>query len=153
MVDQLGTTSAASQVNNVIALSTDTPTTAVTNSVETASKINGIYLKVEVVSNEAPVVGAIPNVYMSIFKNPGGTLPTPAPNTVGANDHKRYIIHQEMVMIENIRGGNPRILFNGVIPFPKGYKRNGPGDAWVVSILSPVLDIAFCLQCHYKEFR
>ena len=153
VVDLSGTLTAASQINNVIALSTDTPTLAATTSVETGSKVNGIYLKVEVASNEAQVGGAIPNVYMSIFKNPGGGLTTPTANAIGANDLKRYIIHQEMVMIDNKLGGNPRILFNGVIPFPKGYRRNGPGDAWVVSVLCPQIDIAYCVQCIYKEFR
>ncbi len=152
VIDLSGTLTAATQVNNVIALSTDTPDLATVNEVETGSKINGIYLKVEVASNETDA-GAIPNVYMSVFKNPGGNLPTPAPNAVGANDLKRYIIHQEMIMMNNLAGGNPRVLFNGVIALPRGYRRNGPNDAWVVSLLSPQVNIAFCLQAHYKEFR
>ncbi len=153
VVDISATLAAATQLNNVIALSTDTPDLAGTTDVETGSKINGIYLKVEVASNEAFDSGAIPNVYMSVFKNPGGGLPTPVPNAVGGNDLKRYIIHQEMIMINNTIGGNPRVLFNGVISIPKGYRRNGPGDAWVISILSPAINIALCMQAHYKEFR
>ncbi len=132
---------------------TDTPTLAATNSVETGSKVNGIYLKVEVASNEAQDVGAIPNVYMIISKNPGGNITQPAANAVGASDNKRYTIHQEMIMLDNKLGGNPRILFNGVIAIPKGYRRNAPNDLLTISILSPALNIAICLQCHYKEFR
>ncbi len=73
--------------------STDTPTLAATNSVETGAKVNGIYLRVEVASNDAQVTGAIPNVYMAISKDPGGNLAAVDPNNVGASDNKRFVIH------------------------------------------------------------
>ena len=64
---------------------------------------------------------------MLVFKNPGGNLTVPANNTVGSNDNKKYVIHQEMVMLEQSISGNPRTLFNGVIRIPRGYQRNGRG--------------------------
>ncbi len=144
-----GATSATSVI-----LATDTPTLAVSSSVQTGSTVHGIYLKVEVASNEAVDLGAIPNVYLLVLKNPGGNLSFPSANAVGTNDNKKYVIHQEMVMIENKgQGSNGRILFNGVIVIPKGYKRFGPNDLLQVNILSPALNIAFCAQVHYKEFR
>ncbi len=153
VVDSSATLAAATQLNLTLIDAFDAPTLAVTNAVETGSVVNGIYLKVEVASNEAQDVGAIPNVYMAVIKNPGANLTLPAPNAVGANDNKRYVIHQEMIMLDNKLGGNPRILFNGVIAIPKGYRRNGPDDRLVLAILSPAIDIALCFQCHYKEFR
>ncbi len=153
VVDFSATLAAASTLTNILVDTVDAPVIASTNQVETGSKVNGIYLKVEVASNEAPDVGAIPNVYLSVFKNPGNNLTFPAPNAVGSSDNKRFIIHQEMIMLENLRGGNPRVLFNGVIVIPKGYTRFGPDDALSLQILSPQVDIALCLQCHYKEFR
>ncbi len=138
----------------VLASATDTPTQGVNNSVETGAKINGFYIRLEVASNEAISLGAIPNAYLAIFKNIGGNLTAPAPNNVGVNDNKRYVIHQEMTMIENKgQGSNARTLFNGVIVIPKGMRRMGPGDIWNAICLSPALDVAFCLQAHYKEFR
>ncbi len=133
--------------------STDTPVLGNSNECETGSKVNGIYLKVEVASNDVEVPDAIPNVYMIVWKNPGANLTAPSANNVGVSDNKRFVIHQEMIMIENSKGGNPRVLFNGVIAIPRGYRRNGPNDLLQVVFLSPAIDIAVCLQCHFKEFR
>ncbi len=136
------------------ATATDTPTLAATGSVETGSKINGVYLRVEIASNEAIDLGAIPNVYMYVAKNPGANLSMPSPNAVGADDNKRFVIHQEMSMIENKgQGSNARTLFNGVVVIPKGYRRMGPNDVLFVSVLCPALATVVCVQAHYKEFR
>ncbi len=154
VVDLAGTVAANVKGVNNIATATDTPTLAVTSSVETGSKINGFYIRAEIASNEAQDVGAIPNAYLIVWKNTGGNLTRPEPNLVGGNDNKRFVIHQEMSMIENTgKGGNARTLFNGVVVVPKGYRRMGPNDVWEVLILCPQLDTAQCIQVHYKEFR
>ncbi len=132
----------------------DAPTLAVTNSCQIGSKINAIYLKCEAYATSS---AALSNFYMIVFKNPGNNIGSPAPNTVGANDNKRFVIHQEMVMLQKEQaselGGNPRVVFNGVIVIPKGYRRMGPNDRLVAHFLSPGVSVEFCLQCHYKEFR
>ncbi len=140
------------QLNTVIVNTKDAPVLANVNEVETGSKINGIYLKVEVATLTS-VATIIANVYMIIMKNPGGNIVVPTVNAVGADDNKRFVIHQEMIMLDNTTGGNPRILFNGVIAIPKGYRRMGPNDQLYCSIMSPAGKIALCIQCHYKEFR
>ncbi len=131
----------------------DAPVLANTTDVETGSKINGVYMKVIIASNEATVGGAIPNVYMLIMKSPATNVATITPNIVGADDSKKFVIHQEMGMIENQISGIPTVLFNGVIKFPRPYIRNGPNDKWKFVILSPAINISFCLQAHFKEFR
>ncbi len=153
MVDASATITAGTSLQNTLISTVDAPVLANQAEVETGSKVNGIYLKVEVASNEAFDTGAIPNVYFMLVKNPGNNLSFPAPNAVGSNDNKRYVIHQEMVMINNTIGGNPRVLFNGVIVIPKGYRRFGPQDSLELFVLSPAINIAMCLQAHYKEFR
>ncbi len=154
VVDNSATIAQNTNTAIILASATDTPTLAVTNSVETGAKINGFYLRVEVASNEAIDLGAIPNVYMAIWKNPGGNLVDIFPSVVGPNDNKRYVIHQEMSMIENKgQGSNARTLFNGVIVIPKGYRRMGPNDEWQFQFICPALATVLCLQCHYKEFR
>ncbi len=130
----------------------DDPVIGQTAQVLTGSTVNAIYLKVEVASNETDA-GAIPNCYMFVAKNPGDNLTLPSPNTVGGNDNKKFIIHQEMVMLNNLAGGNPRVLFNGVIVIPRGYRRFGPADKLVLSLRSTAVNITSCVQCHYKEFR
>ncbi len=154
VVDSSATVAAGTALEFQIANATDTPTLAVTNSVETGAKINGFYIRVEVASNEAIDLGAIPNAYLMISKNPGGNVTMPAPNAVGASDNKRFVIHQEMSMIENKgQGSNARTLFNGVVVVPKGMRRMGPGDQWRCTVLCPALDTAQCVQFHFKEFR
>ncbi len=153
VVDSQGTQAAGTNLETIVIIASDAPTLALTKSVQTGAKVHGIYLRVEVASNDAQVAGATPNVYMSVSKNPGGNLTLPAPNAVGQNDNKRYVIHQEMVMIQNVVSSNPRTLFNGVIVIPKGYSRFGPNDELTVSVLSPQIDISACIQVHFKEFR
>ncbi len=130
--------------------SVDNPVITAEEDVETGSKVNGIYLKVEVYATTS---GALSNVYMIIFKNPGLNLTSPEPNQVGKNDNKRFVIHQEMVMLQKVTNSNPRTLFNGVIVLPRGYRRFGPNDTLDAIFLAPGVNIDLCLQCHYKEFR
>ncbi len=154
VVDSSATLAGGTNVVNVLVSTKDAPVLANTTEVETGSTVNGIYLRLEVASNEAIDLGAIPNVYMAVYKIPGGNLTAINPQAEGVIDDKRYVIHQEMVMITNAgQGSNPRTLFNGVIVIPKGYRRFGPNDLLSMSIKCPALDIAFCYQVHYKEFR
>ncbi len=128
----------------------DAPVLANVTECETGSKVNGIYLKVEAYATST---AALANFYMAVFKNPGNNLTNPAANTVGSNDNKRFVIHQEMVMMEKNTTGNPRTVFNGVVVIPRGYRRNGPADQLKLILLSPGVSADFCVQCHYKEFR
>lgn len=140
-----GVTNTESLINTV-----DAPVLAQSVQVETASKVHGIYLHVEVVGTSS---AALSNVYLSVFKNPGNNLVIPAPNVVGISNNKKYVFHQEMLMVQKQTGSNPRTLFNGVIVIPKAYQRNGPADRIGMKILAPGISIDYCLQCHYKEFR
>ncbi len=128
----------------------DTPDLATTNEVQTGSTVNGIYLKVELY---ATTNGALANFYMIVYKNPGGNLADITPNAVGIKDDKRYVIHQEMIMLEQKVNGNPRTAFNGVIVLPRGYRRFGPNDNLRLRMFAPGVDVFVCIQCHYKEFR
>ncbi len=154
VVDASATTAAAAAGAFVLADTVDAPVQSDSAQVIVGSKIYGFYIKLEVASNEAIDLGAIPNFYMYVAKNPGNNLTLPAANAVGVNDNKRFVIHQEMTMIENKgQGSNPRTVFAGVVSVPKGYQRNGPDDRWVINTLCPALDTAQCVQVHYKEFR
>ncbi len=146
---QLGIVLGTASTSGLIA-SNDSPVLANTTEVETGSKVNGIYFNAEAYATTA---GALANIYMMITKNPGGNLVFPDPNGVGADDNKRYVIHQEMKMLEQSVNGNPRTIFNGVIVIPRGYRRNGPNDSLNVVFFAPGVNCNVCFQCHYKEFR
>ncbi len=154
VVDSSAAIAASANSAFQLAFATDTPTLAAQTSVETGAKINGFYIRFEVASNEAIDLGAIPNVYFIVWKNTGGNLANMDPSSVGNKDDKRFVIHQEMSMIENKgQGSNARTLFNGVVVIPKGMRRMGPNDIWEVRFECPALDTVACLQAHYKEFR
>ncbi len=151
VIDSEGALVAGTKSTTDLIATVDAPVIGSTTQVETGSKVNGIYLHVEV--SHTSGVGR-PNVYMVILKNPGGLLTIPAPDTIGDDKNKRYIIHQEMIMMSGDAGnGLPRPLFNGVIKIPRGYIRNGPSDKLQVILLSKSVAADFCLQAHYKEFR
>ncbi len=128
----------------------DAPVIANTTENETGSRVNGIYLKVEAYATTA---AALANLYMYIIKNPGNEIAGPAANLVGASVVKKYVIHQEMVMLEQSVNGNPRTVFNGVVVIPKLYRRNGPIDKLQLITFAPGVNTNICIQCHYKEFR
>jgi len=137
--------------DSTLVQATDTPTLAATDEVETGSRVSSVYLKVECVNTGT--AGLFANAYMIIYKNPGGTITVPAANLVGASNQKRYVIHQEMVMLQFVDNSNPRTLFNGVIRIPRGYARFGPADVLGIRIISPGVELSVCFQCHYKEYR
>ncbi len=154
VVDSSATLGKNTVLSTPLIITVDAPVLATTSQVETGSKVNGIYLKVEVASNDVADPGIVPNVYMIVVKNPGNNLTFINPNNIGTDDNKRFVIHQEMIMLQNTgQGAIPRVLFNGVIAIPKGYRRMGPNDQLQIEIFAPAIDIALCLQCHYKEFR
>ncbi len=150
VVDAQNATAAGTQLNDVMVLAVETPALASTEEVAIGSTVNAIYLKVEV---NATSSAALANVYLIVMKSPGGAITTPVANTVGSNDDKRFVFHQEMVMMQQVTNSNPRTLFNGVIVIPRGYRRMGPNDRITLGILAPGVNINVCIQCHYKEFR
>jgi len=153
VTDQTNVLPKATDLPLSVVIASDTPDLSTEEEVQTGSTVHGIFLKVVVASNEATQGGIIPNFYMIVFKNPGNNLTLPASNAVGSNDNKRFVIHQEMVMIENQGNGNPTTVFSGVIKIPRGYSRFGPNDRLQVQFLCPQLNTTVCLQAIYKEFR
>ncbi len=150
VIDSQAASTAGTQIATSIIDTVDAPALGVAAAVETGSTVNAIYLKVEAVATSA---AALPNLYMFVFKNPGSNLTAPEGNVVGVSDLKKYVIHQEMVMMQKVAPSNPRTVFNGVIVIPRGYRRNGPDDNISVLTFSPGINWEVCIQCHYKEFR
>ncbi len=153
IVDSSATVGAAVVVQDVLVNAVDAPIIANIRDVITGSKVNGIFLNVQVQSNQLQTA-AIHNIYMAVYKNPGGLITTPInPNSTGDDVNKKLVIHQEMSIVENAKDGNPRTLFKGVVVVPKGMRRFGANDQLIVSLRSNASDFKYCLQCIYKEFR
>ncbi len=150
VVDVQGALPGGTTVTNDLILTKDAPVLANTTEVETGCTVNGIYLKVEVYATAA---AALSNCYMAVYKNPGGNLAALNPQAIGPDDDKRYVIHQEMVMMQQVTNGNPRTIFVGVIAIPRGFRRFGPNDELQIALKSPGPNANYCFQCIYKEFR
>ncbi len=146
---QSGTAAGVQAVNDLIN-AIDAPVLATPVGVETGCTVNGIYLRVEAYANTA---AALANIYLAVVKNPGNNLSFGNANALGVDDNKKYVIHQEMVMLEQSAGGNPRTVFNGVIKIPRGYRRFGINDTLKLLLFSVGVDTFFCAQCIFKEFR
>ncbi len=150
VVDIQFATTAGTEVDHTIITASDTPDLAASKEVQTGATVNAIYLKVEA---NATTSAALANMYMIVYKSPGGSITGPTPNAVGISDNKRFVIHQEMIMFQQQDGSNPRTLFNGVVVIPRGYRRFGPNDLLSLRFLAPGVNIQVCFQVHYKEFR
>ncbi len=155
VVDLQGASAIATQFIVPLIDTVDAPVITNVTECQTGSTVNGIYLHVEAYATTS---AALSNLYLIIFKNPGNNLTMPDGNVVGSSDNKKYVFHQEMVMLQkeptaDSLGGNPRTVFNGVIAIPKGYRRNGPDDQTALAIFTVGITSEFCIQCHYKEFR
>ncbi len=142
---------------NVVVNTVDGPTLGTTIEVETGSHVNGLFCSIEAIATES-ASGKTPNFYIYFYKNPGSNISNfPDANAVGPNDNKRFIFHQEMVMIQGSAGddGVPRNVFKGVVVIPKIYRRMAPGDQIGIAYFVPATGIALvaCAQVHYKEFR
>ncbi len=150
VVDQQSAVTAGTAESQTVISAVDAPVLGSTNQVETGCTVNSIYLNV---SAYATSEAALANVYIIVSKNPGGSIGNIAPNAVGSNDNKRFVIHQEMRMLGGATTEIPVIIFNGVIKIPKGYRRFGINDLLFVRILAPGVNIDYCVQCIYKELR
>ncbi len=91
---------------------------------------------------------------MYIMKNPGNNIVNPDPSAVGVTDERRFVIHQEMIMLSGDAGnGLPRVVFQGVIKIPRAYKRFGIKDRLQLVMITSTVTADWCVQCIYKEIR
>lgn len=157
VVDTNGAIVAATpSVTDVIDTVAD-PADLSTNQCATGSTVHSIYLRVEVIGKDS--ASGVDNIYMIVYKNPADTIAPPIVDGVGSSDKRRFVIHQEMMMLDfkGTTSGFPRTLFKGVIKLPRTFKRNGIDDKLQVVIghrLGETTQLSeFCLQCIYKEFR
>ncbi len=90
-----------------------------------------------------------------VFKNPAGGVAVPSANIIGISEFKKFVIHQEMVMLSDAADSIPSQMFKGVILLPRHMRRMAIGDELKVAFFSPGAGNTrdACVQCIYKEFR
>ncbi len=157
VVDTNGAISMGAQSITDVIKAIDNPANSVSNECATASKVYSIYLRVEVIGKDS--AGGVDNIYLYVYKNPANDLANPPVDSIGTNDKRKFVIHQEMMMLDfkGTTSGFPRTMFKGVIKIPKAYQRNGINDRLQVVIGHRPAETTqlteFCLQCIYQEFR
>ncbi len=154
IVDKQDATTAGAKNNTTLITAADNPTIANTASVQTSSKVNGIFLNVQVIGLGAG--GVLNQIYMIIYKNPNNDIATaqiPNANVTGASPFKRHIFHTEMIMMSSSSDDIPQTLFKGVIPIPKHMRAFRFDDRVELQLFSPGGTANICIQCIYKEIR
>ncbi len=151
VVDSDGTVTDTANVVLDLVTAAENAVSTTSNQVDIGSTVSAIYLKVEALHSAE--VGT-PNFYMYVMKNPGNNVVNPDPRAVGVSDERRFVIHQEMVMLSGDAGnGLPRVIFSGVIKVPRAYKRFGIKDRLQLVMRTGTVDANWCAQCIYKEVR
>ncbi len=158
VIDTNGAITGGTPSTTDVITTVDSPVLASVNQCANGSTVSSLFLNISVV----PVIaaGGVNNMYLIVYKNPANNLSAPPVDSVGTSDRKRYVVHQEMLMLGNgvDQGSNiSRTLFKGVIKLPRTFKRNGYEDRLQVIIGHRAGEVTqqsdFCLQCIYKEFR
>ncbi len=137
----------------VIALAVDAPVLADVENVETGSRINSIFLNVQVAASST---AALANIYFIIYKNPGSNIAAgsiPNANATGSNDFKKQIFHTEMIMTEKNTTAFARTMFKGVILIPRHMRAMRVSDKIEIQFFSPGVTFDVCTECIYKEYR
>ncbi len=158
IVDVASSVVLAVQTTIPVIESNPSPSLGNVTNVNEGSTVNAIYLRCEVLPTG--VYSGVPRVYMAVFKDPGAGLTVPSANQTGPSSNKRYIIHQEMVMVNNPGADGavvPRTMFQGVIKIPPRLKRFGYSDRLIVIFQNGTGETSgianVCVQCIYKEFQ
>ncbi len=124
---------------------------------EPGGTVHSIYIRVEVIGKDS--AGGVDNIYMAVVKNPGGNFVFPNLDLLGVSDLRRFVIHQEMIMLDfkGTTSGFPRTMFKGVIRIPRGYKRSGLEDKIQIILQHRSGEATqlteFCIEAIYKEFQ
>ncbi len=155
-VVDVATAAAAAAIAVVpIVVAVDNPISNNIADVHIGSTVHAFFLRVEVIAASGFVT--VPRVYMGVQKNPGNEHPSANPSSIGDSDLKKFIIHQEMVMVSGITDTQiPRTMFQGVIRIPPRLRRFGVNDRLILTFAHQATETtgitSVCIQAIYKEF-
>ncbi len=157
IIDFQGAVTGGLPNDTIIINAVENASSATANEVDIGARVNGFFLNVQC---KASAEVALSNIYMIIYKNPGGNFPNsaiPAVNEVGTSDFRKFVFHQEMAMLSDTNDSIPTTLFKGVLPIPRHMQRMGVNDIISVRVGTPTAatgnDVEFCIECIYKEYR
>ncbi len=153
IVDSQQALNVATLQNVELVISTDAPVLANVTQVETGSRVNSLFLNVQVAATST---ASIANIYFILYKNPGSNIAAgqiPNANVTGSSDFKKQIFHTEMIMTEKNTTAIPRTMFKGVLMIPKHMRTMRVNDKIELQFFSPGVSYEICVECIYKEYR
>ncbi len=134
-----------------IAQAVDGAVLANQDEVERACKINQIYMEVWIYG--VAVSGVNSRISWGIFKNPGNNLTFPSMSLAGTSDNKRHIFAQGSGLVGNSSDGQPGYLIRGWFKVPKGMRRMGAQDTFILSIRNDTANpLNVCALFIYKWY-
>ncbi len=153
IIDNQGGVAAGIKTVINIATAVDNPVLANRTEVDKGSKVNSLFLNVQVVPSGA---ATFHNAYFIIYKNPQGHIPAAdisKANQTGVNEFKRQIFHTEMAMLGDDGDSIPITLFKGVLKVPKIFRTMRMDDEISLQLYTDSGTFDFCVQCIYKEYQ
>ncbi len=124
VVGTVGTTAGNSSI--LVAKAVTAPSPTVTTDVSHGCIIKAIYAILDGCGLGG--AGALNQMYMYMFKNPGANLTPPGPISVGSSNEKKFVFKTMSFMIMRIQDGPTPFHWEGWIKIPKRYQRMGTDD-------------------------
>ncbi len=112
--------------NVVLSSAVDAPVTGTSNAVLRGCIIKAIWLSIDVCGLAA--TGVLQSTSFYLIKNPGSNLTLPTPRTEGTSNEKKFIFKTWNAMTMRNQDGNTPYHWEGWIPIPKRYQRQGTAD-------------------------
>ncbi len=130
-----------------IAVAVDSPALSAVTAVSRGCSISSIYFEVTIFDNS----GAVDNpTDVAVVKNPGNNLSFADISTMGDDDNKKWVFHQERGIPGQFAGVPMKMKF--VLRIPRGKQRMGAGDVWNLVLRSKQTS-QFCVLAIYKWYQ
>ncbi len=127
VVDNFVAITSANSVED-LAKAVNAPSNTVTTDCHHGSTIKAIWISLDFCGLAAS--GALQDIVVYLFKNPGANLTPPGTFATGSSNEKKFVIKMWSAMTMRNQDGNPPYHWEGWIKIPKRYQRMGTDDIW-----------------------
>ncbi len=125
---------------------------AADNNVPQGCTISSIFLSI-FMQLDASVGAAVPLLEWFFAKNPGTNITLPEPGSTGGDQNRRWILHEEKGLGNDVSNGGTPMVFKGVLKIPPRMRRMGADDSLQLRLLSENHAALFCVKAIYKFYR
>ena len=112
--------------DTLIAKAVTAPSNTVTTDCHRGGHIKAIWISLDFCG--VGTSGANIRAMVYLWKNPGDSLTSPAPFSVGSSNEKKFVFKMWSQMTMRNQDGNPPYHWEGWVKIPKRYQRMGTDD-------------------------